>query len=425
MSSSISVKFLALLAMTALFAWQPAAGQRPGPAPSPAPAPSPGAGSIPNPNPNPNPNIPNNRTTIPDNTRNTIPQMPRPIFLSGKVMLDDGTPPPEPVVIELVCSGNPRPQGYTSVKGSFSIQLGQNNDPVQDASYSGNQGRFGDPSTSPGMGPGGGPGGPGGGFPGGGGLGSESRLLMGCELQARMPGFRSDVVELSNRHSLDNPDVGTIILHRLANVEGTTISATTLQAPKNARKAYDKGREAMRKNKAADAEKQFQKAVDEYPKFAAAWYGLGAAQEAQKQPDAAQKSYQQAIAADPKYLSPYVPLSFLLGRQNQWQGVLDNTDRVLKLDPVDYPQAYFLNAVANFNLHKMDAAEKSAREAVKLDPLHRNPRASQVLGMILADKQDYTGAAAQLRDYLQFAPTAQDADKVRSQLAELDKLSKK
>jgi hypothetical protein len=36
--------------------------------------------------------------------------MQRPIFLSGKVIMEDGTPPPDSVVIERVCNGMPRPE---------------------------------------------------------------------------------------------------------------------------------------------------------------------------------------------------------------------------------------------------------------------------------------------------------------------------
>ena len=43
------------------------------------------------------------------------------------------------------------------------------------------------------------------------------------------------------------------------------------------------------------------------------------------------------------------------------------TDTVVKLDSFDYPQAYFLNALSNYYLKNIDAAEKSAREAVRLD----------------------------------------------------------
>jgi regulator of sirC expression with transglutaminase-like and TPR domain len=90
---------------------------------------------------------------------------------------------------------------------------------------------------------------------------------------------------------------------------------------------------------------------------------------------------------------------------------------------VDYAPAYFYNSVANFNLRRMDAAEKSAREGVKMDSLHQMPRMEQVLGVILANKHDYVGAAQHLRNYLQHAPDAQDADTVRKQLAELEKFA--
>ena len=74
------------------------------------------------------------------NQRQQMPEMQRSIFLSGKVMLDDGTPPPEPVTIERVCNGNPRPEGYTDTKGRFSFELGRNSAMMADAST--NSGSF-------------------------------------------------------------------------------------------------------------------------------------------------------------------------------------------------------------------------------------------------------------------------------------------
>ncbi len=77
-----------------------------------------------------------------------FPDMQRPIFLSGKVVLDDGTPPPEPVKIERVCNGVVRPEGYTDSKGRFSFQLGQNTSMMADASVSSAGGdTFGDPMS--------------------------------------------------------------------------------------------------------------------------------------------------------------------------------------------------------------------------------------------------------------------------------------
>src|SRR5690349_5671617 len=87
-----------------------------------------GAGAT---NPGTPPNTPNIPGTIPGQPQTPGQQLPypeanRPIFLSGKVVMDDGTKPPEPVAIERVCNGVVRREQFTDSKGHFSFQLGQN-----------------------------------------------------------------------------------------------------------------------------------------------------------------------------------------------------------------------------------------------------------------------------------------------------------
>ena len=60
-----------------------------------------------------------------------------PVPISGRVMVDDGVPPTETVVIERVCSGVSRAEGYTDRKGYFSIDLGMDQAVMQDASTGG------------------------------------------------------------------------------------------------------------------------------------------------------------------------------------------------------------------------------------------------------------------------------------------------
>jgi tetratricopeptide (TPR) repeat protein len=376
------------------------------------PTPTPGnpgtTPGFPNPNQNPNPN-----TRFPDQQR--------PIFLSGKVMLDDGTPPPEAVIIERVCNGNPHAEAYTDSKGRFSFQLGQSQGVMQDASMSSaGEGRFG----------GGGYGNTGsplgtnqsnGGFGGPGGL--SGRDLMGCEIRAALPGFRSDSINLGARRAFDNPDLGTIVLHRLANVQGATISAVSLQAPKDAKKAFDKGRDLLKKKKDSEAAKEFEKAVEIYPKYSTAWFELGRLKEQQSDPEGALKAYGQALAADPKYLNPYRQLAGIYVKDQKWKDAADTTSRLIKLDPVDFPDAYFYNSVANYYLKNYDEAEKSVREAQKLDSRNRMPKSNQLLGAILAEKQDYAGAAEQIKKYLTFLPAGQEAENAKKQLIELEKVT--
>jgi TolA-binding protein len=343
--------------------------------------------------------------------------MPRPIYLSGKVVLDDGTPPPEPVTIERVCNGQPRPEAYTDTKGRFSFQLGQNTGMMADASYGSTNDTFGsnDPFNQ-------GQGSRAGGFGMPGQRQISERDLIGCELRAVLAGFRSDIVNLSGRRSMDNPDVGTIVLHRMANVEGTTISAIAMQAPKDAKKAFEKGHNNFGKKKFDDAQKEYEKAISIYPKFTTAYYELGRVFESQDKKEDARRAYLQAVEIDPRYVSPYRQLTALAARDQNWKDTVEYSQRVIKLDPVDYPDAFFYNAVGNYYLKNYDAAETSARDAQKLDERHRIPKIGQLLGMILIEKQDYAGAAEQMKGYLKLLPPGnKDAEFTQKQIAELEK----
>ena len=340
--------------------------------------------------------------------------IPQPIFISGRVMLEDGTAPPDSAVIETVCSGRSHGEGYTDAKGYFAIELGGRNGVIQDASefssFSGMNasGMTGGNSTS-------------GAF---GGSGSAERKYMGCDLQAKLAGYRSQTVPLAGRRPMDDPNVGTILMHRTGPAEeGKTISAVSLAAPKDAKKAYEKGMDAIKKKKFDDAQKSFEKAVEVYPKFATVWYELGMLQAGQGKMDMARKYFDTALECDPKFVKPYLQISILELQSQKWKDLADVTDKLVKLDPFDYPQAFFFNSVANFNLQNMEAAEKSALAAERLDTRHAIPKVSHLLGMILTMKKDYLGAAERFKAYLTFAPAAADAAKVRSQLAEVEKIT--
>jgi tetratricopeptide (TPR) repeat protein len=386
--------------------------QAPQPAPAPTPSPEPGGRTPTIPTPTPMPTPPREPQREPDwRQQQPFPEIQRPIFLSGRVMMEDGTPPPEPVVIERVCNGQPRPEAYTDSKGRFSFQLGQNTNLIADASVNTAADSLGDPSGRSQRGA----------F--GQGRALSERDLIGCELRAVLPGYRSDLIPLAGRRLMDNPDVGTIILRRLGKAEGTLISATTLAAPKDARKAYEKGMEAAQKKKFDEARKQFEKAVTVYPQYALAWYELGRIYQHQNNREKAREFYGKSLEADPKFIKPYLQLALLSAQDRNWQDVADTTDRLLKLDPFAYPQAYFFNSVANFNLRKMEAAERSAREGIKLDDRNQIPKMRHLLGVILANKQEYTQAAELLRTYLPHASNPEESDFVRKQLEEIERLA--
>jgi tetratricopeptide (TPR) repeat protein len=337
----------------------------------------------------------------------------RPVYISGKVRLDDGTPPPEPVALQLICRGTPHSIGYTDAKGTFGIDLNNRMSRSMYMDASDTSGGF-NPSY-------GGSGVPSGSMTSSAPGGIGGRDFMGCDVRASLAGFRSDDIHLDAHRSMDNPEIGTIFLHRLANVEGLTISATSRLAPKDAQKAFEKGRNDAQKKKFEDAQRELEKAVGIYPKYAAAWFELGLVQEDRKNPEEARKSFAQALAADAKYVNPYLELAAMAMREQNWQEAAGQSDHLLRLNPVDFPQAWLYNALSNYYLKNSDAAEKSAREGIARDTTHRFPMMNRLLGVLLAQKQDYAGAAQNMRDYLHYAPQATDTEEVKKQLADVEK----
>jgi len=254
------------------------------------------------------------------------------------------------------------------------------------------------------------------------GFGPSNRLST-CELRAQLAGFRSQTVSLADHGPLDNPDVGIILLHRLGPAESTTVTATTLTAPKPARKAFQKGMDQAKKKRPGEAMASFRNAVKLDPRFAAAWNELGKLQADRGQTEEAHQSFDAAAKAEPRWPLPFLEISLIESHAHHWQEVADLTDHVMSLNSFDYPQAFFLNAVANFNLKHMDAAEKSVRSAERLDTRHRYPQSAHLLATILANRREWAAAADELRNYLALAPHAADAPVVRKELDHMEKLA--
>jgi hypothetical protein len=352
----------------------------------------------------------NGTATIPTMTPPNQPDLTlqrQPIFISGRVLLDGGMAPPEAVLIERVCNGMARREGYTDGKGHFEFQLGQNNG-IQDASESSvdplqNNSMLGDSKSS-----------------------QDSRRmaqLMGCELRAVLPGFHSSTVMMRLEDNFGQLNVGTIFLRRIDNVAGSTISLTTMQAPKDARHAFEKAQKDLAQKKIADAEKELDKAVQLFPHFAAAWSLLGEIHERQNQLEQAQKDYTEAISADSVFVSPYFGLASIAVHQKKWQDTVKFTEQMEKLNPFAFPLAYLYSAAANFYLGNLDAAEQKARKFESLDTDHRRPDVALLLSNILEGKHDYAGAAQMMRSYLERIPNAPNATALQAEANRLQNLS--
>jgi tetratricopeptide (TPR) repeat protein len=340
------------------------------------------------------PTIPTNRPPTPTTTNPDA--IGRGAFYYGKVAMSDGTALPTQVVIERVCGGATRPQAYADSKGDFSFQVGQTQDMMADATSSSSNGIGSNRGST-----------------------QSSTTPFACDLRASLPGYRSDLISMSSRRNMDDPNVGTIFLHRLANVEGLTTSATAALAPKDAKKAFEKGLDAAKKGKVDEAQADYRKATELYPRYAYAWFELGRVYEQREHLPEAREAYSKSIAADSKFVNPYERLYLLSLKQQDWEEVAATTEKIMRLNPYDFPKAVYFNAVANFQLGRFDVAEKSAREAAFMDSASQNPKIHYVLAMTLANKEDFKGAAECLRTYLK-SDTITDRDRVTKLIADFD-----
>ncbi len=335
-----------------------------------------------------------------DSPKMTAPASRATIFLSGKVVVDDGTPLTEPAAVQTICDGKRRTETYTDRHGAFSFE-------------------FGDMRSSSGTGL------------GDAGITTNSQTpgqflhnLRDCELLAVLPGFASENIVLSSRTTeLASTDLGNLVLHRLKGAEGLTISATSSTAPDAARKSLVKAFEQEKKNKWDEALKSLQKAVAIYPKYAVAWFELGRVQAHENDVAEARHSFEQALTADPTYVLPYRGLAQLAAQAQHWQELVEATGRILELNPASFPDAWFFNGVGYYYLQNFVAAEKSAREGIKLDQEHRISKLEYLLGMALLHQHQYTEAAEHMRQYLHLTTNPSEIAEAQKELSEIARVS--
>jgi tetratricopeptide (TPR) repeat protein len=327
------------------------------------------------------------------------------VFFSGEVGLEDGTRPADAVLIQRVCKGIAKDEAWTDSKGRFSFKVsaggadtstGDSAQATPDKDLSrpiGNSTYYSSPITA---------------------------ALRDCEVQAVLAGFWSERVSIALKNTLDSTRIGKLVLHPMSRGQALTVSATTLAAPSNARKAYDKGLAAMREQKWEAAANEFTKAVTAYPKFAAAWFDLGLLRQNRNDVAGAAEAWKEALKSDPKYVRPYETLAALAERQQNWVEAEKYSHDWIQLDPEDFPAAYLYNAVANARLDKVEQAELAARQGMAVDKEKKFPRLSYVLALILMQKHEYSESAKFLRTYLELAPNAKDAIVVREELAKIE-----
>lgn len=217
----------------------------------------------------------------------------------------------------------------------------------------------------------------------------------------------------------------TCLLPPLSRVSTATVTTTSLQIPAKARKEYEEACGALKDKQGEKAGKHLRKAVQEYPKYSAAWVTLGQLLATRQQSEAARTACSQGLTVDASYVPAYLCLADIAAREKAWDEVLKLSGRALELDPSNNAVAYEYNAAANLRLNRLADAEKSALKAVEIDKNNTEPRVHFVLAQIYEAKHDRANEAAQLREYLKFADNPDDAAMVKQYLSQLEQEAEK
>jgi tetratricopeptide (TPR) repeat protein len=204
-----------------------------------------------------------------------------------------------------------------------------------------------------------------------------------------------------------------------------TVNAQALQVPEKARGEFRKGCGDMRSKKLATAETHLRKAVEQYPKYAAAWVLLGQILESTNRVEEARGACSQASTLGSGYAPAYLCLADVAVQLKDWNETLNFADRALAIASAQNVYGNYYSAMAHFHLSHLPAAEHNAQEAIGADQFHRVPQAHLLLAQIYGAKHDSHNEAAQLRAYLKIAPNSPYSPGVRKSLAELEEQPQK
>ena len=202
-------------------------------------------------------------------------------------------------------------------------------------------------------------------------------------------------------------------------MRGSTVSAIRLGVPSKARSQYEKACDSFKKKKLTEAEQHVRDAIQQYPKYPAAWVMLGQVLQDEQKMDEAHDACSQPLTVDPAYLPPYLCLADLLDRENNWDDLVTWSDRFLGMNLAGDMYANYYRGLGFFHLGKLPEAQKSVLKAIAIDSEHHQPGLNYLLAQIYGEQGDKPDAILQLQQVLKFSHNRQDKVAAKEYLKKL------
>ena len=230
--------------------------------------------------------------------------------IRGKVVMQDGTPPPQHALIERVCAGGT---------------------PVQEA-VAGKQGEFfwRVPNATQGV---------------------SGSVLVRCYLRARVKDMMSDYLDLQDARVFANLQLPTMVLKPAGD------RTESPKLPAGAVKTWTAAVKAYRASDWAEAERLAREVARAAPQFAAAWNAAGLAANEQKKFTEAREAFQKAAAADPATPAYRLRVARAEISLQLWADAAKSADAVIQADDThQLPEAELNLGIARYMLHDAEAA---------------------------------------------------------------------
>jgi len=195
-------------------------------------------------------------------------------------------------------------------------------------------------------------------------------------------------------------------------------SFTDNNAPKKARKEYEKGAGALRDKNLPEAESHFRKAVDEYPCYVRAQANLALVLSERQQFPASEEALKKALECDPDYLDTYNELGQLYYNEKKYEASQAVLQQGLRRSPQSW-QFYYQLGADHYHLEQYAAAEK---EFLKAESLNASiPAEVHVkLADVYLKQTAYAKSYAEMQAYLRTEPNGPYAARVRSLMSRME-----
>jgi len=218
------------------------------------------------------------------------------------------------------------------------------------------------------------------------------------QIELLQGGQRDFLVLMSKRHSPEDAP------------PQPSIAAWALQIPGRAQKEYDKGVNALQREKNPQSIAHFQAAIQLYPRFAAAYAALGSAQLTLGDRKAAAAAFENALEIDDNLPAACLGLGTLYAMEQRYAEAEKQLLRARMLKPDDWRVHYQLGEMF-WRMGNWSKGEENLRRGVELHP--EFARLHLLLMNVLALQEKYPEALAEMEKFLRMFPQDSFAPQVR------------